>query len=93
MANKIYPDASAALAGLLIVSSGGTARHRVPLTQRFGNLLPVLIARDSEKSQQGNHGRHSAAHLVLLYVLSGPAGGIRSCVTRTSDLEAIGGVS
>ena len=39
------------------------------VAERFGDLVPVLITRDSKKTQKRHHGRHSAAHLILLYVL------------------------
>jgi hypothetical protein len=34
-------------------------------TERFRKFVAVLITRHCEKSQKCNHGRHSAAHIIL----------------------------
>src|SRR5262245_1549931 len=58
----------AALRSLVVLLAGCTARL-LPPAQHFGDLVPVLITRNSEQSQKCNHRGHSAAHFILLLIL------------------------
>src|SRR4029453_10294975 len=43
-----------------------SARCLLQPAEHLGDLVPVLVSGNSEKSQKRNHGRHSAAHFILL---------------------------
>src|SRR5262245_34935267 len=53
-----------------IVLPGSATRLLLAPAAHFCNLVTVLIARNSEKSQKCDHRWHSAAHFILLYVLN-----------------------
>ena len=45
---------------------GSSGRALPCSTEHFGDLVPVLVARDCEQPQKGGHGWKSAAHFLLL---------------------------
>ena len=51
---------------LLIALADSAGRLLLLPADHFGDFAPILITRDSKKSQQCNHGRHSSAHFILL---------------------------
>src|SRR5262245_51425682 len=67
------------LSALLIVLAGSATRLLLTPAEHFCDLVPVLITRNSKKTQKCNHRRHSAAHFILLYVLSGTRQRHRPC--------------
>jgi hypothetical protein len=44
--------------------SGSSGRALSYSAEHFGDLVPVLVARDCEQSQKGGHGWKSAAHYL-----------------------------